>query len=123
VEDIKGKKIEITVPEGYDFVQEGNSCYFIKKEDNKNFASWEQKDKLVTGYFIDKESKICRLKDFSKSSRSEEDKNVFKPFISSTSFSFLLLLCVYSCISFSFLISLITLSPIFRFFSKLGTKR
>jgi hypothetical protein len=34
--------------------------------DNKNFASWEQKDKLVTGYFIDKESKICRLKDFSK---------------------------------------------------------
>jgi hypothetical protein len=31
VKDIKGKKIEITVPDGYDFVQEGNSCYFIKK--------------------------------------------------------------------------------------------
>jgi hypothetical protein len=61
-------------------VQEGNSCYFIEKKDNKNFASWEQKDKLVTGYFIDKESKICRLKDFSKSSRSEEDKNVFNSF-------------------------------------------
>jgi hypothetical protein len=43
---MNGKKIEITVPDGYDFVQEGNSCYFIKKEDNKNFASWEQKDKL-----------------------------------------------------------------------------
>jgi hypothetical protein len=27
-----------------------------------------------------KESKICRLKDFSKSSRSEEDKNVFNSF-------------------------------------------
>jgi hypothetical protein len=47
-----GKKIEITVPEGYDFVQEGNSCYFIEKKDNKNFASWEQKDKLVTGTII-----------------------------------------------------------------------
>jgi hypothetical protein len=78
--DMNGKKIEITVPDGYDFVQEGNSCYFIEKKDNKNFASWEQKDKLVTGYFIDKESKICRLKDFSKSSRSEEDKNVFNSF-------------------------------------------
>jgi hypothetical protein len=49
---IKGRKIQITVPDGYDFVQEGNSCYFIKKKDNKNFASWEQKDKLLTGYFI-----------------------------------------------------------------------
>ena len=80
IKDIKGRKIQITVPDGYDFVQEGNSCSFIKKEDNKNFASWEQKDKLVTGYFIDNESKICRLKDFSKSSRSEEDKNVFNSF-------------------------------------------
>jgi hypothetical protein len=38
VKDIKGKKIEITVPDGYDFVQEGNSCYFIKKKDDKNFT-------------------------------------------------------------------------------------
>jgi hypothetical protein len=29
--DMKGKKIEITVPDGYDFVQEGNSCCFIEK--------------------------------------------------------------------------------------------
>ena len=79
--DMKGKKIEITVPDGYDFVQEGNSCYFVEKKDNKNFASWEQKDKLVNGYFIDKESKICRIRSFSNnSSRSEEDKNVFNNF-------------------------------------------
>jgi hypothetical protein len=81
VKDIKGRKIQITVPDGYDFVQEGNSCYFIKKKDNKNFASWEQKDKLVTGYFIDNESKVCKLKAFSnKSSRSQEDRNVFNNF-------------------------------------------
>jgi hypothetical protein len=51
-------------------VQEGNSCYFIEKKDNKNFASWEQKDKLVNGYFIDKESKICKIKSFSNNSFS-----------------------------------------------------
>jgi hypothetical protein len=40
--DMKGKKIEITVPDGYDFVQEGNSCYFVEKKDNKNFAKYHQ---------------------------------------------------------------------------------
>jgi hypothetical protein len=32
MEDIKGKKIQITVPEGYDFVQKGKTCYFIEKK-------------------------------------------------------------------------------------------
>jgi hypothetical protein len=41
-------------------VQEGNSCYFIKKKDDKNFASWGQKDKVVTGYFIDDKSKVTK---------------------------------------------------------------
>jgi PP-loop superfamily ATP-utilizing enzyme len=47
VEEIKGKKIEITVPEGYNFLQQGNSCYFVKKR-VQNFLSWENKEAGLT---------------------------------------------------------------------------
>jgi hypothetical protein len=40
---MEDEKIEITVPSGYDFVQEGNHYYFIEKKENKKFASWVQK--------------------------------------------------------------------------------
>jgi hypothetical protein len=80
--DMNGKKIEITVPDGYDFVKEGNSCYFIEKKDNKNFASWEQKDKVVTGYFIDDKSKVTKTDslDDIPAGRSNGDRNVFNSF-------------------------------------------
>ena len=79
VKDIKGRKIQITVPSGYDFVQEGNSCCFIERKDNKNFASWEQKDKVVTGYFIDDKSKVTKTDslDDIPAGRSNGDRNVF----------------------------------------------
>jgi hypothetical protein len=76
MEDIKGKKIQITVPEGYDFVQKGKTCYFIEKKDNKKFASWEQKKKVVTGYFIDFDSEIAETECL-EPNRGKADRNVF----------------------------------------------
>jgi hypothetical protein len=42
---MNGKKIQITVPDGYDFVQDGLDIKFVKKSNSK----WEEKDSKVVG--------------------------------------------------------------------------
>jgi hypothetical protein len=75
VEDIKGKKIEITVPDGYRFLQQGNSCYFVKKR-VKNFLSWENKEAGLTGYFVSKNSRITEFL-HDEDDRTLDNRNVF----------------------------------------------
>jgi hypothetical protein len=68
---MEGKKIEITVPDGYDFVQDGLDIKFVKKSNSK----WEDKDSKVVGYYINKDSKVvntCAVP------RLEKHSNIFR---------------------------------------------
>jgi hypothetical protein len=53
---MSSKKIEIIVPKGYDFVQDGLDIKFVKKSNSK----WEEKDAKVVGYYVNKDSKVVR---------------------------------------------------------------
>jgi hypothetical protein len=67
---MNGKKIEISVPDGYDFVQDGLDIKFVKKSNSK----WEDKDSKVVGYYINKDSKVvntCAVP------RLEKHSNIF----------------------------------------------
>jgi hypothetical protein len=53
---MSSKKIEIIVPKGYDFVQDGLDIKFVKKSNSK----WEEKDAKVVGYYVNKDSKVVK---------------------------------------------------------------
>jgi hypothetical protein len=67
---MSGKKIEIKVPDGYDFVQDGLDIKFVKKSNSK----WEDKDSKVVGFYVTKDSRVvntCAVP------RLEKHSNIF----------------------------------------------
>jgi hypothetical protein len=44
------KTISVDVPEGFEFVQEGNVCFFRRL--SKDFSVWKSKYSPVMGYFV-----------------------------------------------------------------------
>jgi hypothetical protein len=75
---VNGKKIEIEVPVGYKFVQEGNTCYFQRVEEEENFLAWEIKCSKVSGYFVNNKSEICENKEsLITDGRDLSDRNIF----------------------------------------------
>ena len=76
--DVNGKKIEIEVPVGFKFVQEGNTCYFQRIEEEENFLAWKIKCSKVSGYFVNNKSKICENKEsLITDGRTLNDRNIF----------------------------------------------
>ena len=65
---MKDKKIEIKVPDGYDFVQDGLDIKFVKQN-----GSWDSKDK-ISGYYVNKDSKVVGCVPFP---RAEKHSNIF----------------------------------------------
>jgi hypothetical protein len=70
------KTISVDVPEGFEFVREGNVCFFRRL--SKDFSVWKSKYNPVGGYFVSIASEVCEtIEPVVGSGRSLDDRNVF----------------------------------------------
>ena len=70
------KTIIVDVPEGFEFVQEGNFCFFRRL--HRDFSVWKSKNNPVGGYFVNLASEVCEtIEPIVGSGRSLDDRNVF----------------------------------------------
>ena len=70
------KTISVDVPEGFEFVREGNVCFFRRL--SKDFSVWKSKYSPVMGYFVSIASEVCEtIEPLVGTGRGLDDRNVF----------------------------------------------
>ena len=70
------KKIEITVPDGYELVQDGLDIKFVErtKKMDERLSKWCDKDSELNGYYVNDDSTITAAVHFI---RREGNRNIF----------------------------------------------
>jgi hypothetical protein len=73
---MRDKKIEITVPDGYELVQDGLDIKFVKKAKkmDERLAKWCDKDSDLNGYYVDDESNVVAAV---YGTRRDGNRNIF----------------------------------------------
>jgi hypothetical protein len=66
----EGKKIEIEVPVGYDFVRNGMEIEFVKREGALGSLNWQEKDSNIRGYCVSRISDVYNVENSLRNSIS-----------------------------------------------------